>query len=333
MRASSVALAFLATGGMTAGATYTAAAGPPLVLERTIPLDNVSGRIDHMAVDVAGKRVFVAELGNNTVDVVDLQAGKVAERINGLKEPQGVAYVPDQDLIVVANAGDGTVRFIRAADLSSLGTIPLGDDADNVRINPATGDVLVGYGGGGLAVINPTSRSKVEDIKLAGHPESVQVESRTGRVFVNVPDEHQIAVIDLGSRKQIATWEIAGLSANFPMALVGSGESLAVVFRSPAQLVLLDPATGAVAQRLDTCGDADDVFFDNRRQRIYVSCGVGKVAVFERSASGWAQIASVQTIEGARTALFVPVLDRLFVAERAGPLGSEAAIRVYRPTP
>lgn len=333
MRALSVALTFLVTVGMAADSMCTAAAEAPLVLERTIPLDNVSGRIDHMAVDVAGKRVFVAELGNNTVDVVALQAGTVAERIKGLKEPQGVAYVADQDLIVVANAGDGTVRFFRAADLSSLGTIPLGDDADNVRINHATGDVLVGYGGGGLAVINPTSRSKIEDIKLAGHPESFQVDPRTDRVFVNVPDEHQIAVIDLGSGKQIATWKIPDLSANFPMALAGSGESLAVVFRSPARLVLLDPATGAVAQRLDTCGDADDAFFDNWRQRIYVSCGVGKVAVFQHSASGWAQIASVQTMEGARTALFVPELDRLFVAERAGPLGSEAAIKVYRPTP
>ena len=170
MRALSVALALLATVGVAADSVCAAAAEAPLVLERTIPLGKVSGRIDHLAVDVAGKRLFVAELGNDSVDVVDLRAGKATERISGLKEPQGVAYIPDQDLIVVANAGDGSVRFFRAADLSPLGTIPLGDDADNIRIDPTTGHVLVGYGSGGLAVIDPATRSKIGDIKLTVSP-------------------------------------------------------------------------------------------------------------------------------------------------------------------
>lgn len=95
--------------------------------------------------------------------------------------------------------------------------------------------------------------------------------------------------------------------------------------------MLFDATTGALKQRLSLCGDADDVFFDDRRQRMYVSCGAGEIAVFERSAAGWASIASVRTAGGARTALFVPELDQLFVAERATRLGSEAAIRVYRP--
>src|SRR5471032_3167985 len=87
------------------------AADPPLVLERTIPLSGVSGRIDHMAVDVARRRLIVAELGNGTVDVVDLSAAKVLHRISGLKEPQGVGYAPGSDTIVMASAGDGTVRM------------------------------------------------------------------------------------------------------------------------------------------------------------------------------------------------------------------------------
>jgi hypothetical protein len=315
---------------LTIGAV-NAAADPSLILERTIPLDNVSGRIDHMAVDVAGKRLFVAELGNGSVDVIDLQVGKVVRRISGLKEPQGVGYVADQDLIVVASAGDGSVRFFRAADLAPVGTIALGDDADNVRIDPASGHVLVGYGDGGLAIIDPVTRSKLDDIKLPGHPESFQIDPKTQRAYINIPDAHQVAVVDLRSRKQISSWKVPALAANFPMALADQGVLLAVVFRSPPTLALLDPATGRVTQTLETCGDADDVFFDGKRDRLYVSCGDGSVDVVQRGPEGFRQAARVATSGGARTSIFVAPFDWLFVAARAGRLGSAAALLVFRP--
>lgn len=333
MRTANIAFGLAAAIGLTIGSAGAAKAGPPLVLDQAIPLDNVSGRIDHMAIDVAGKRLFVAELGNGSVDVVDLQAGNVAKRISGLKEPQGIAYVADRDLIVVASAGDGSVRFFRAADLSPVGTIDLGDDADNVRIDPTTGHVLVGYGDGGLTIIDPTTRSKLEDIKLAGHPESFQLDPKGGRAYVNVPDAHQVAVVDIKTRKQVSTWKTPGLSSNFPMALADAGQPLAVVFRSPARLALLDPATGAVTTSLETCGDADDVFFDGKRDRIYVSCGDGTVDVVQGSPDGVRQIEQVVTSRGAGTSIFVPQLDRLFVAARSGWLGSGAAILVFRPSP
>jgi DNA-binding beta-propeller fold protein YncE len=333
VRIANIAFGLIAAIGLAIGSADAAKAGPPLILQQTIPLENVSGRIDHMAVDVAGKRLFVAELGNGSVDVVDLQAGKAVKRISGLKEPQGVAYLPDLDLIVVASAGDGSVRFFRAADLLAVGTIALGDDADNVRTDPTTGHVLVGYGAGGLAIIDPSTRFKVEDIKLPGHPESFQLDPKTDRVFVNVPDAHQVAVVDLKSRKQVSAWKTPGLGSNFPMALADTGGPLAVVFPSPSRLALLDPATGAVSASLGTCGDADDVFFDGKRDRIYVSCGDGAVDVVQRRPTGAQPANRVATSSGARTSLFVPQLDRLFVAARAGSLGSGAAILVYRPSP
>jgi hypothetical protein len=117
------------------------------------------------------------------------------------------------------------------------------------------------------------------------------------------------------------------------MAIDGSGAVIAVVFRQPAMLVLLDTKTGAPAQQLDTCGDADDVFFDRKRQRIYASCGAGAVDVFQADAVGYSPLARVDTSSGARTALFVPEIDRLFVAGRAGLLGSDAVILVFRPLP
>jgi DNA-binding beta-propeller fold protein YncE len=144
-------------------------AGSPLVIETKIPLGDVSGRIDHLGIDVQRQRLFVAELGNNSLGVVDLASGKV-RTIAGFSEPQGVAYVASVDSVYVANGGDGSVRVLRGDDLAPVGRIKLGDDADNVRVDASRNRVLVGYGNGAIAVIDPATRTKVADIRLKGHP-------------------------------------------------------------------------------------------------------------------------------------------------------------------
>ena len=310
-----------------------ARAEEPLLLESRIALPHVAGRIDHMAVDVARKRLFVAELGNGTLDVVDLAAGGQMRRVAGLAEPQGVGYAAAADLVVVAGAVDGRVRFFHGADLAPAGAIALGSDADDIRIDPRRGNIVVGYGSGGLAIIDPGTRSKIGDIRLAAHPEAFEIDAASGRAFVNLPDAKEIAVADLAAGKQIARWAVPGLRSNFPMALDQAGASLAVIFRQPPMLVLIDARTGATTLRLDTCGDADDVYFDARRRRIYVSCGSGAVDVFAAAGAGYRSLARIATVAGARTSLFAPQLDRLYVAARAGPIGSDAAILVFRPSP
>jgi DNA-binding beta-propeller fold protein YncE len=302
-------------------------------LERTIPLHDVRGRIDHMAYDPGRKRLMVAELGNNTVDVLDVSAGTVVHRIGGLNEPQGVGYTQQGDTILVANAGDGSVRLFKGADFAPAGTIALGDDADNIRIDSRNGLAVVGYGSGGLALIDATSRAKVADIKLPRHPEGFQIDVMNGHTYVNIPDADQIAVVDLDARRVLAPWSTRELRANFPMALDTKERLIASVFRRGPALLLTDTDTGAVRQKIPTCDDADDVFFDLRRERIYISCGGGELAILERSNADWHSLGSIKTSSGARTSLFVPELDRLFLAERAGMLGSDAAIAVYRPMP
>jgi len=163
-------------------------AGAPLELEAKIPLGAVSGRIDHLAVDLKRQQFFVAELGNDSLGVVNLAAHRTRSTLPGLKEPQGIGYEPSTDVVYVANAGDGSVRLLWAEDLTSKGRIELGADADNVRIDNARNRVLVGYGKGALAVIDPKSGAKVADIPLKAHPESFQIDESTGRAFVNVPD-------------------------------------------------------------------------------------------------------------------------------------------------
>jgi DNA-binding beta-propeller fold protein YncE len=211
-----------------------------LELERTIALPNISGRIDHLAVDVPHQRLFVAELGNGSADRIDLSSGET-RRIEGLKEPQGLAYLPDRDELVVASGGDGTVRFFDASSLAPVGSISLGDDADNVRVDPKTGEIVVGYGSGALAILDPARRAVVRTIALGAHPEGFQVDGEGRKAFVNVPEAHKIVVVDLESGRVLANWRAAHLS-KFPLAL---GEAfVGVVYRIPSRLVLTEAASG-----------------------------------------------------------------------------------------
>jgi hypothetical protein len=183
----------------------------------------------------------------------------------------------------------------------------------------------VGYGDGALAVIDPIKVVMLGEIKLSEHPESFRLSG--GKVFINVPDARQIVVADLDTERIVSVWKQDVLRSNFPMMLDDNGH-VAVVFRSPARLVLLDAGTGKQGAIADTCGDADDLFFDSSRRRYYVSCGAGVVDVFGADLK---PLGRIPTSSGARTSLFVPELDRLFLAERAGLLGDEAAVAVLRP--
>jgi DNA-binding beta-propeller fold protein YncE len=301
-----------------------------LTLERTIPLGEVRGRIDHMAVDLARKRLLVAELGNGSLGVVDLERGEVAKRVGGLKEPQGVAYVPGADLVYVASGGDGTLRRYAGADLGPAGVTKLGEDADNVRVDPRGGRVVVGYGDGALALVEAGSGEKAGEIRLPAHPEAFAL-AADGRAYVNLPGAREVAVVDRDARRVVAAWKPAGRD-NFPLALDEATGRLLVVDRGPPELLAFDTASGEVVARLPTCRDADDVFIDPGRGRAYVSCGEGVVDVIERRGNDLAELARVPTAPGARTALLVPELDRLYVAAPAGK-GGGAAVRVFRPGP
>ncbi len=326
-----IAPLFLAL-ALTAPSTIAAAEQAPLILEAKIPLGEVSGRIDHLAIDLRRQRLFVAELGNDSVGVVDLRQRKVLRTITGLSEPQGLAYVPSADMLYVADAGDGVVHLFRGDDLSPAGHIELGDDADNIRVDRRADKVLIGYGSGALAVIDPASRKKIADIPLKAHPEGFQIDPAGSRIFVNVPDSGEIAVVDAALGKQIAAWPLHDLRANFPMAIDDDGRRVVVVTRRPAKVVVLDVGTGGITAKLDTCGDADDAFIDAKRHRLYVSCGEGIIDILEEDGAPYHRIGHVPIASGARTSFFAPEMDRLFVGVRA--TASEAAsIWVFRPTP
>src|SRR5262245_64648863 len=135
-----------------------------------------------MAIDLARQRLFVAELGNNSVGIVDLNGHKVIRTLDGLKEPQGVAYLLPTDTVYVANGGDGSVRLFRGPDYASAGQIDLGDDADNIRLDVPANRIVVVYVSGGLAVIEAANSRKITDIPLGAHPEGFQLDPSGNRV-------------------------------------------------------------------------------------------------------------------------------------------------------
>jgi DNA-binding beta-propeller fold protein YncE len=308
----------------------SAAEREPLVLEAKIPLGEVKGRIDHLAVDVPHRRLFIAELGNNTVGVVDIDAREVVRRLEGFDEPQGVAYLSQTDTLYVANGGDGELRAFRGAQLEPVGKLSLGGDADNVRIDREQGRVYVGAGSGNLTIVDAAAFKKLGQIDLKGHPESFQLEAGGSRIYVNVPDAREVAVVDRKTNKQIASWKTETLKSNYPMALDTTRNRVLVAFRQPATLVSYDATSGAVLERTEICGDADDVFLDVRRGYIYIACGQGVIDVLTARSDRAARVARIATSQGARTAFFSPELDRLFLAARAAS-GEGAAVWVFRP--
>jgi DNA-binding beta-propeller fold protein YncE len=306
-----------------------AAAQSVLTLEGKIQLGEIRGRLDHMAIDLARQRLFVAQLENDTVGVVDYEAREIAHVITNVKRPQGLAYVRTSDALFVANGGDGSVRMFGGSEYQISGRVELGDNADNVRFDAEMNRILVAYGSGALAVIDASSGRRLDDIALTAQAESFQIDRGSNRIYVNSPKEEAVVVLDRASGKHIAAWP-TGNASNFPMAVNETASHVLVAFRNPPKLVALATRDGAVVATAAICADADDMFLDDGRSRIYVSCGEGFVDVLD--AKQYKPVARVATAKGARTSLFVPGIGRLFVAARATP-EAPAAVWVFRPEP
>jgi DNA-binding beta-propeller fold protein YncE len=309
--------------------TQSPSAEEPLTLVRSIDLPNVEGRIDHLAFDAAGQRLFVAALGNNTVEVLDLRAGMHVKSVSGFREPQGIAVLPDAKRVAVANGQGEGLQLLNAGDFRLGPMIRLGDDSDNVRYDASAKRLYVGFGGGALASINPTDTKVLANAKLAGHPESFQLERSGSHIFVNVPNAGHIAVVDRSAMKIIATWPVTGAKSNFPMSLDEAEHRLFVGCRQPAKVLVYDTTSGKEVGSFEIVGDTDDLFYDATRKRLYVSGGEGFIDVFQnQDANRFARVARIATAAGARTSLFVPEQNRFYLA--VPHRGSQRAeIRIY----
>jgi hypothetical protein len=325
-----------------------AAAGEPLVRIGSIPLKGAEGRLDHLTCDAQSRRLFIAALENHSVEVVDLAKRRRVHRITGISEPQGLLYVPGKDRLLVCSRGDGTCRSFDAATFREGPWVDLGRNADNARFDPAAQLIYVGSGGepgnGLLSAIDlvsllpaaqggqpapphspadflldrPRQADPRIEIQLPAHPESFQLDPRNGRLLVNVPDEHEIAVLRIGTNgfTQIAAWPVTAGEKNFPMALDPGSDRLFIACRKPPLLAVYDSRAGALLSQTPCAGDADDLFYDAALKRVYVIGGEGFVDVFQipdppREPT---RLARMPTAPRARTGLFIPELRLLAVA-------------------
>jgi len=295
-----------------------------------IDLPSVKGRIDHFGVDVKRQRLFVAALGNDTLEVVDVKSSRRERSLGGFGEPQGILYLPEFNRLFVANGSANRVDILDGASLARIKSVEGLDDADNVRYDAGARRVYVGYGKGALRALDPATGDPSGDIRLAGHPESFQLETRGARIFVNVPPARHVAVLDRTKHAVVATWNVPGAESNYPMALDELGRRLFVGARKPAVLLVYDIDSGKVVAKQPIGGDTDDLFFDPARKRLYVVCGEGRIDIVrQENPDHYSLESTIRTAPRARTGLFVPEEGRLYVAAPA--IGtSPAKLLAYR---
>jgi DNA-binding beta-propeller fold protein YncE len=313
----------------------------PLRLVQTIPMPNVKGRIDHMDVDVKGKRLFVAGLENGSVEVVDLQAGKWLKSIPGFKKTQGIAYVPSLNKLFVASGDDGMVRVFRGDTLDLLDTIKLDLGPNRVAYDPQTQHLYVGYGGkdagkdyGEIGIIDAKTDKQLGDIRVVAHPSELLLDQSGKSLFVFVSIASVVQVVDTKKREVVSTWPTSS-KRNGDGALDEKKHRLLIGTRTPAEMIAMDSQTGKEMANRPTVEGMDGVYFDATRSRVYVSGGrdndVGYVFAYQqKDADHYETIGKIPTKPGAGTSFWSPELNRYYVAAPAHD-NEEAAILVFEP--
>jgi len=311
-----------------------------LKVVQTIPLTEVDGRIDHFAIDLKGRRAFLAALAKNTIEVVDLRAGHVTNTLRGFARPQGVLFVPKFNKLVVASGADGSVKTLDGTTLAVIHTASVSLGADAIGYDPQSTEFYVGSGGGDankeqgdLTVFNVASGAQVAALTTDAHAGGSVVQRLGGRVFVLVPEKAEVVVLDRKTKSQVAQWTIPGIQKNVALALDEKNHRLFLGVRTPASIVVLDSDSGAVVASVPTVATLDGLSFDSATRRIYTSGGEGFVDVTQQiDADHYERIARIPTGPIARTSVFVPEWHRFYVAvPRDKERGAE--LRVFEVVP
>jgi hypothetical protein len=301
-----------------------------LKLEKEIILSGVKGRIDHIDINFSDQIAYIAALGNNTLEVVDLKKGLTVHSIKGLDEPQGVAYIAKHKEIFIANGGTGECDVYDVITYKKIASINLGSDADDVRYDEDSDKIYVGYGSGGIAVIDAATNKMISDIKLPAHPESFQIDTKEGKIWINLPDAGMIGVADIKQAKLIDKWKKLLPRFNFPMAYDETAHRIIVGYRFPAILRVLDSRTGKEIFASAMVRDADDLYWDNKSKRIFISGGGGSINIFKQTGvNSYKLAANIKAPSGARTSLLVPELLMFLLATRENG-DNPAKLQVYK---
>ncbi len=312
----------------------------PLRLVQTIPMPKVEGRLDHMGVDVKGKRLFVAGLGNNSLEVIDLRAARRIQSIPGFSKPQGVFYAAKEKKLFVANGTDGTCKVLKGKPEKLTNSIKLSLGADLMDYDGEAKVLYVGYGGrddgkdfGEVAILDTYKEVGTGDIQTSAHPGGMALEKKGSEFFLTIPENDSIVVIDRKSQKIVRTWLMSAAQQPVSLALDEAHHRLFVGLRKPPKFVVLDTNSGTVVTAMESVGLIDGVSFDPVHNRIYVSGGEGFVFAYQqRDPDHYESLGRIATAPNARTSLFVPELNRLYVAVPKKD-DRDAEIRVFEPVP
>jgi DNA-binding beta-propeller fold protein YncE len=314
--------------------------GAALKLVQTIPLPEVDGRIDHFAIDVKGRRAFLAALAKNTIEVVDLRVGRVIHTIPGFAKPQGVLFIPKFNKLFIASGVDGSVKTLDGTTLAVIHAASVSLGADAIGYDPRSKEIYVGSGGvdankeqGDLTVFNVANGAQVVALTTDAHAGGSAVEGQGERVFVLVPEKAEVVVLDRKTKAQVAKWTIPGIEKDVAIALDEKSRRLFLGVRTPASIVVLDSDSGTVVASVPTVATLDGLSFDSATRRIYTSGGEGFVDVTQQiDADHYERIARIPTGPIARTSVFVPEWHQLYVAvPRDKERGAE--LRVFATVP
>ena len=301
----------------------------PLKLVQTVPLPHVKGGFDLMAADVVGQRLFVNAEDNGTTEVIDLNAGALVHTIKDMHEPKWAVFRPELKKLYIAN-GDGKVHVLDSDSYAPRGVIEFKEKSNNLRYDEQAAQLFVGVGKtfGAIAVVDAKTDKVLAEIPLANFPKQFEIDGDS--IYVNVPSANHIAVVSRSKKAVIATWPVKEAKDNIPMSLDRAQHRL-FIGCGPGKLVVFDTQSGKSVASLDIAPDSDGVSFDAKRHLIYVSCGEGSLDVVKQiDADHYEFAARIPTAKGAGTSIFVPELDRLFLAVPQRD-GQSAEIRTYAP--
>lgn len=306
----------------------TDTASPELLrLVQTIALPNIKGGFDFMALDLAGKRLFLNAEDNNTTEVIDLAAGKLTHTITDVTEPKWVVYRPELHRLYIAN-GNGNVRVLDSDSFATLRTITFKEKANNLRFDAKTGELFVGVGKtfGAIGIVDTHTDKITAEIPLANFPKQFEIDGNL--IYVNVPGANHVAVVDRKKKAVVATWPVTAAKGNIPMGFDRVRHRL-FIGCEPGKLAVLDSTRGKQVAELDIAPEADGVYYDARRRQIYISCGEGALDVVRQVDADHYELAGrVPTAKSAATSLFVPELSQIFLAVPQRE-GQTAELRIY----
>jgi streptogramin lyase len=307
----------------------------PLTPKPAIALPEGTAKFDHFAIDLKANRLFIAATGNHSVAVLDLNSGKVTESLTGLGKPHGLAWIDAANRLYASDGAQADLKIFDGQPLKISKSIKLSDDADDMVFDAKTNLLYVGHGGSDaanparIAVVDTATNLLLTNLPVATHPEGLEIDSATDRIFANLADSAEIAVIDGATHQQSATWKLTRAKDNVPLAYDDDHQILFVACRAPAKLLVLDGSSGKELADLPSDAGADDIFYDSELHRVYLIAGSGAIDVYEIDAGKSVRAVGVtHTSPGAKTGLFVPTQHTLYVGAAANG-GKQAEILVY----